>query len=393
MKLRLTNLLSTRNLFVDFLVIVFGIGTWIGINSTFVQLPLLVLVAPESWNLASYVVVIIQVANIGPILYTVVQKVRPINDAYIIYVLLTLGVVAAISMALFFDVTAFIFNAERSVALLAVVFCFALVGCTSSVLFMPFMGRFREVYLITYLIGEGLSGFLPSIVALIQGVGGNSICVPSNSTNPDDLSTIPYTPPPNFGTRAFFFIIFALFVSSLISFLLLDRLPTCKKEHAAVKISHGNKYVYGDAETEARTPSTVNQEDDAPIRESQRRAEGEIILSKKSFRAFLLLLGTICMFANGIFPSIMVYSTNHYGNVVYHFSAALSSIANPIACFMAVFLPHRSIKNIIWLSLVTVPLSIYAFLTAALSPSPPLLGLLVGEILIVSFCLFILFDF
>jgi riboflavin transporter 2 len=295
-------------------------------------------------------------------------------------VLLTLGVIAAISMALFYDVTAYIFNAERSVALLCIVFCFALVGCTSSVLFMPYMGRFREVYLITYLIGEGLSGFLPSIVALIQGVGGNSICVPNNSTNPDDPSMIPYTPPPNFGTRTFFFIIFALFVSSLISFLLLDRLPTCKKEHAAVKISHGNKYVYN--QSEATTPSTVNQEDDVQV--SPNRLDGEIILSVKSYRAFLLLLGLICMFANGVFPSIMVYSTNHYGNVVYHFAATLSSIANPVACFMAVFLPHRSIKNIILLTLVTVPLSAYAFLTAAMSPNPPLLGLLSGEILVVS---------
>ena len=36
--------------------------------------------------------------------------------------------------------------------------------------------RFREIYLNSYLIGEGMSGFLPALVALAQGVGGNPYC-------------------------------------------------------------------------------------------------------------------------------------------------------------------------------------------------------------------------
>lgn len=346
------------------------------------QLPLLVLTAPEGWSLASYVVIIIQVANIGPILYTVIQKIRAIRDAYIIYALLSIGVLAAISMALFYNVTSFIFNAERSFALLAVVFCFALVGCTSSVLFMPWMGRFREVYLITYLIGEGLSGFLPSVVALIQGVGGNSKCVPNNSTDPNAPATISYSPPPRFGTDTFFYVIFALFVSSLISFLLLDKLPTCKKEHADVQVSHGNKYVYKkpDVEISAEDAATIPvQKDNEP-----KAGDQELILSPNSYKLFLILLGIVCTFANGIFPSIMVYSTNPYGNVVYHITASLYSIANPIACFIAVFLPHRSMRNILLLTLFSAPLVVYAITTSAMSPTPPLVGQVIGEVLIVS---------
>jgi hypothetical protein len=44
-----------------------GIGSWIGINSLWIQLPLLVNVLPEAWYLASYLVIIIQLANIGPL--------------------------------------------------------------------------------------------------------------------------------------------------------------------------------------------------------------------------------------------------------------------------------------------------------------------------------------
>lgn len=32
------------------------------------------------------------------------------------------------------------------------------------------------MYLNSYLIGEGMSGFLPALVALAQGVGGNPYC-------------------------------------------------------------------------------------------------------------------------------------------------------------------------------------------------------------------------
>lgn len=35
---------------------------------------------------------------------------------------------------------------------------------------------FREIYLNSYLIGEGMSGLLPALVALAQGVGGNPYC-------------------------------------------------------------------------------------------------------------------------------------------------------------------------------------------------------------------------
>ena len=44
---------------------------------------------------------------------------------------------------------------------------------------------FRETYLNSYLIGEGLSGFVPSIAALIQGVGGNPECRNVTTVSPD----------------------------------------------------------------------------------------------------------------------------------------------------------------------------------------------------------------
>ena len=56
-----------RKLYVDILAILFGISSWISINGLWVELPLLVEQLPEGWALASYLSIIVQVANLGPL--------------------------------------------------------------------------------------------------------------------------------------------------------------------------------------------------------------------------------------------------------------------------------------------------------------------------------------
>lgn len=360
-----------RNVLVDILALFFGVGTWIGINSTYVQLPLLVRSQPEGWNLASYFVIIIQAANIGPVLYTVIQKFSPIKDSFIIYFLLAIGIVAGFCMAFLYENTAKIFGAERSVAIFSNVFFFALVGCTSSVLFMPYFGRFRDIYLITYLMGEGLSGLLPGSLALIQGVGGNEQCIKG-----ENGTIVGYTPPPRFGTQTFFLVVSSLFIASFVAFMMLDQLKSVRKEYAAsVTIGHGNKYEYN---TDQAQNGAENSEKPLPPKEEGKQ------LSEKNYRSLLVLLGVICMFTNAIFPSIMSFGTLPYGNIAYHFAVTLSSIANPVACFIAVFVTSNSIRNIIALCIVTIPFATYSLTTAVMSPSPPLMGNVMGEILVVS---------
>lgn len=66
--------LKNRKITVDILATLFGLGAWIGINGIYSQLPQLVFTAPEQWNLASHIVIVVQFANLGPILYTLYTK-------------------------------------------------------------------------------------------------------------------------------------------------------------------------------------------------------------------------------------------------------------------------------------------------------------------------------
>ncbi|ETN64567.1 hypothetical protein AND_003683 [Anopheles darlingi] len=378
---------SDRRLTVDLLAILFGIGSWLGVNSVYVQLPLLVQRAPEGWNLPSFLVVTIQLGNIGPLLYTVAARAWPkvFRDAYLIRALLLLGSAAALATAFAYDQTLYVFGADRSVPLFITVFVVALVGCTSSVLFMPYMGRFRDVYLITYLIGEGFSGFVPSIVALVQGVGGNA----DTGTGTYEA----YTPPPRFGTNVYFLISSAILLVSFVAFTLLDRLPLCVAEHAAVTIANGNHYTYEASSPPKTTKSHQTDETTAgkpklamlampeQEQESQHRNRNR---RSSSYWLLLTLIGIMCLFGNGFFPSIQSYSCLPYGNVAYHLAVTLSSMANPAACFLAFFVRRNTVRLNVLLVALFVPFAAYAMVTALTSPAPPLMHQTVGSVLVVA---------
>jgi len=128
---------------VDAMALIFGIGAWISINGMWVELPLLVQTLPESWNLPSFMSVIIQVANIGPIAYALLHAAFPnaVNERNGVYAVMVIGTVSSLLMIFLWRETTVVDGEERSGALLALLFFVSLVDCSSSVLFMPFMGE------------------------------------------------------------------------------------------------------------------------------------------------------------------------------------------------------------------------------------------------------------
>ncbi|XP_031619660.1 riboflavin transporter 2-like isoform X2 [Contarinia nasturtii] len=360
--------MGKRNLFVDFLAILFGVSSWIGVTSTYLQLPLLITTVPEKWALASYIVVAVQLANIGSFAYVLYQKYSPkkIDDGFLIYITLFIGCIAAICMAFFYQYTFNINGEPHSVPLLVFTLMFALVGCLSSVLFMPYMGRFRECYLVSYMFGMGLNGFLSSVLALIQGVGGAPNCVKNNSTGE---ITAEY-PLPLFGIRLYFELVFGILMLSAIAFVLLNNLKTCKKEYAVGKIGAGNEYHY---------------DDDKDNNDNQNQSIPSDVLNLSNFNYIFLMAALFGLsgLGNGILPGLATYSCVPYGYVIYHFATTLAAIANPCGGFIAMFLPHTSIRVIRFLSIIGLYLAIYIIYIAVQSPNPPLKGSTLGEMLIV----------
>ncbi|KAK7884391.1 hypothetical protein WMY93_027514 [Mugilogobius chulae] len=157
---------------VHLLACAFGLGSWVAVNGLWVELPLIVNTLPEGWDLPSYLTVIIQLANLGPLLVTLMHRLCPgrLKEHVVIYSILCIGIVSCLLLAFFWDRTSLIAGEPHSTAFFIITFFLALVDCTSSVTFLPFMMQLPAKYITTFFIGEGLSGFIPGVIALAQGV-------------------------------------------------------------------------------------------------------------------------------------------------------------------------------------------------------------------------------
>ncbi|KAF3430802.1 hypothetical protein E2986_05514 [Frieseomelitta varia] len=315
------------DVFVHFLIILFGISAWIGINGIFIQIPVLINTSPEGWTLPAYLVLATHAANFGPLLYTILQYFHyKINEPWWILCLLISGTSAMGFLSFFYSEKIIIAGHEYSLVLYILTFFNALVGCFSSVLFMPYLRNFSEKCLTSFFIGEGLSGVLPSIVALIQGIGDTSECSIHKNNK---YSLIRNTKQPR-GT------------SSAIFSKKQANISPC--DHYSNDIQKMNHYC---------TDSNKH-------------------LTKRTRHYLFTLLAIFCFLSNGFFPSIQSYSCLPYGNIAYKLSITFTQFANPIVCLLAFWLKVSSVKIINYLSVICLLIGSYVTYLALMSPTPPL---------------------
>lgn len=331
-------------LLVHLLACAFGLGSWVALNGLWVELPLIVNTLPEGWELPSYLTVIIQLANIGPLLVTFMHKLYPgrLKEHVVIYSILSIGVLSCILLAFFWDETTTVAGASHSTAFFIITFFLSLVDCTSTVTFLPFMMQLPAKYVTTYFIGEGLSGFIPAVFALAQGVG-IAKCVNSSETagNQTGGNTSIHTVylPPNFSTEGFFFFLAAMMCVSLTAFVALNRLPRTYELSAENLVPDTAASVISGLENSGR-------ETDEDTVKGGGAAQSRVLLAgpkQTMYQLTFIYFMEVWVNAatNGVLPSVQTYSCMPYGNLAYHLSATLSSMANPVACAIAMFFQNR----------------------------------------------------
>lgn len=336
-------------LLVHMLACAFGLGSWVAVNGLWVELPLIVNTLPEGWELPSYLTVIIQLANLGPLLVTLMHKLCPgrLKEQVVIYSILSIGILSCILLAFFWDRTMIVAGALHSTAFFIITFFLSLVDCTSSVTFLPFMMQLPAKYITTYYIGEGLSGFIPGVAALAQGVGiakcVNSSQTGGNHTGENVWSLHTEYLPPNFSTEVFFFFLAAMMCLSLAAFVALNRLPR------TFELSTENLVPDAVASVSSGLDNPGAETDGEAVK-CQGQGEGEAqsrpLLSASKHSVYQLmfiyfLVVWVNTATNGLLPSVQTYSCMPYGNLAYHLSAALASVANPVACTIAMFFQNR----------------------------------------------------
>ncbi|KAL4629797.1 solute carrier family 52, riboflavin transporter, member 2 isoform X1 [Arapaima gigas] len=360
------------------LVALFGMGSWVSVNSLWVELPVVVSVLPEGWDLPAYLSVLIAFGNLGPVAMTLIHHFAPgrLNERLAIHIIQCLAVVASAFLAIFWSQVVSVSGKMHSVPYLLLAFVLALVCCTSNVTFLPYMYRFPPQFIRTFFVGQGLSALFPCVVALGQGVGKLE-CLNSTLGN----GTLePHNLKEKFPAQNFFWFLFVMLVISGHSFLALTLRVTAEP----VKTEGGDPDTYSNKEEIDERDKLQNGA--TPVSEDQ--VEVVHPTSAESFWTprniyLLLLLGVSNALSNGVLPSVQSFSCLPYGTVTFHLSVVFGNIANPLACFVAMFVLCRSNAGLGAMAAIGGVFATYLLVLAALSPCPPLLGTTVGIVLVV----------
>ncbi|XP_022063531.1 solute carrier family 52, riboflavin transporter, member 2-like [Acanthochromis polyacanthus] len=357
------------------LMALFAMGSWVSVNSLWVELPVLVNVLPEEWNLPAYLTVLIALGNLGPIAVTITHHCAPgrLNERLVIHCIQLLAVVASAFLAIFWSHTVVIAGEKRSLPFLLLTFVLSLVCCTSNVTFLPFMFRYPPQYIRTFFIGQGLSALFPCIVALGQGVNKLECKTVNGTVEPEYLKE-------NFPAQNFFWFLFVMLTVSALCFLALTRRQTQPPSAEPPQESGSTAAKDGDETERLHNGGTPVSEDQVQLEEQQ--SHGQTFWTPRNIY-LLALLAVSNALSNGVLPSIQSFSCLPYGNMTYHLSVVLGNMANPLACFLSMFVVLRSSSGLGFLSVAGLVFASYLMALAALSPCPPLLGSPAGVALVV----------
>ena len=211
------------------------------------------------------------------------------------------------------------------------------------------MMRLRPQYLTTYFVGEGLSGLVPALVALIQGVGvvqcqNASLAVGANKTADNSELQAIYLPA-KFSAQVFFIFLSVMMVVSLAAFILLNHHPSVARARM------NDLYFSGDlgvgkkeqglslhAQTPEQKPMISPLE---AVGRVPRSTFGRGTYSNLELVFIFVVLAWVNALTNAVLPSVQSYSCLPYGNKAYHLAATMAAVTNPVACFIAMFMPIR----------------------------------------------------
>uniref|UniRef100_A0A7I4YWV6 Riboflavin transporter n=1 Tax=Haemonchus contortus TaxID=6289 RepID=A0A7I4YWV6_HAECO len=363
------------------LVIIFGSSSWMGTNSVWMQLPLLTQDLPEGWGLPSFLAAVVQIACIGPLVYTILHKCcRSVSVPRVplITAFLALACFCQLSLAFAWWWTVPFGSREYSVALYLLLLGLALVNATSNVLFMPFMAQFHHAYLNAYFVGMGFSSLVPSILTLLQGVGKYEC-----------EGAVPRYFPPQFSSSFFFFVIFCWTIAATVSFVILSRRDEKDQRknmelknasngaHEATPLRSNSKSAEG-----VRLTGEVKEDDtDVVVKEP---ASDPSSIRGGSYIVVLMATALVNAQMNGVIPSVQCYAALPYSQATYHYGIALANIVSPCMSFLPFLITIRSLPLLLTLTICSSCVTAFIIYLASLSPNLIFDSATIGSVLSIA---------
>ncbi|XP_066121501.1 solute carrier family 52, riboflavin transporter, member 2 isoform X1 [Saccopteryx bilineata] len=362
------------------LVALFGMGSWAAINGIWVELPVVVKDLPEGWSLPSYLSVLVALGNLGLLVVTLWRRLAPgKGEQAPIRVVQALSVVGTALLALLWHQVAPVAGHNYSVAFLTLTWVLALSCCASNVTFLPFLSHLPPPFLQSFFLGQGLSALLPCVLALVQGVGRLE-CLPAPANG---SARLPHNFPERFPASTFFWTLSGLLVTSAAAFQGLLLLLPLPPPGPTVGPGTGLRAGAPGVEEEGEEASPLQEPPFQAASTTPRPDPTAHQLLSARTACLLGLLAFTNALTNGVLPAVQSFSCLPYGRLAYHLAVVLGSVANPLACFLAMGVLCRSLAGLGGLSLLGMLFGAYLMALAILSPCPPLVGTTAGMVLVV----------
>lgn len=205
------------------------------------------------------------------------------------------------------------------------------------------MRNYREIYITSFMVGEGLSGIIPSCIAAIQGIGFGGTCNPVS----------------RFSSGTFFLILATIQLMCLISFVCMNNLQNVQSERVKDPSKNDPKIVTSD------------------------QTNIEWTMSKQTYCVLWLIMGSLSFFQNGIMLSVQPYSSKPYGDMTHRLTAILTTVASPLAMATKFFVKTPGTRLLSILYSIALVLSLFLISLAAQSPEPLWRDYLGGSIMVV----------
>lgn len=192
------------------------------------------------------------------------------------------------------------------------------------------MFRYPTQYIRTFFIGQGFSALFPCIVALGQGVGQLECKTVNGTVHPEYLKE-------NFPAQNFFWFLFVMLVVSALSFVALTRRQESQQDTPPQESDSAASAKNGDETHPLHNGATPVSEEQVQVEE---KPPAQTFWTLHNIY-LLALLAVSNALTNGVLPSVQSFSCLPYGTMTFHLSVVFGNIANPLACFLAMFVILR----------------------------------------------------
>ncbi|CAF4041745.1 unnamed protein product, partial [Adineta steineri] len=213
---------DNSTIIVFLLILIFSLCQNILFYGIPIELPALINQLPEGWSLPAIFNLVSQGAAISLIIIFLLRHLTKSKsyETITIKIILLISIITFIILGLVWHKTIIISNKSHSIYFLFFSFIIYVCKYSGSLLFLPYLDRYKTIMMRAYFLGDGISSGTLAILGFVQD-SEKTQCIPI-LTFANQTIFIEQTSSLGFSVETYFFLLSFILFCSLISFLILS---------------------------------------------------------------------------------------------------------------------------------------------------------------------------